>query len=95
MFSKRIALPYVLDQLGHVQRYEKASAQIVLVKQGRNDPDPVRADELLHQADQLGDEVLSVARPGRLHLIKNVARRFEDDLLRPVLTCQVLQVNPA
>ena len=78
---------------GHVEGNDEATFQLILIKQGRRDRDSVRADELLDQPDQLSQQELFTARPFFLHLVVNIARRFEDDPLSTKLLPQTLKVN--
>ena len=59
----------------------------------RHDLNLVGRDELLHQPDQLRQQVFFVALPVGPHLIVQVARRLEDDLLLAIGAAQFFQID--
>ncbi len=74
-------------------RDDDPSAQIVRVELRRRDDDPIRLDDLLHQSEQLGQQVLLVALPSRFHLVVDVPCRLEDHLLESKDLTERFQVD--
>ena len=62
--------------------------EVVLGEEGWNNADSIGADELLHQADQLREQVFLAPLPVLLHLVIDVARRLENNPLGTKLAGQ-------
>ena len=85
----------MLNDAAHVERDDESAAQVVLVEERRGDADAVGADELLHNADELGQQNLAVAPPGGFHLVEDIPRRLEDDALGAEFLRQAFQCDAA
>jgi hypothetical protein len=90
-------LPYA-PALGHPARLSGRAevvrhvawflGEVVLGEEGWNNADSIGADELLHQADQLREQVFLAPLPALLHLVIDVARRLENNPLGTKLAGQ-------
>ena len=62
-------------------------------KSSRNNGDAVGANELLNEANELREQRFLAACPVFLHLVVDIARSFEDDLLGAKFTREAIKID--
>src|SRR5258708_3885115 len=83
----------MLNNFAHEQGDNDPTTQIVLVEQRWIDNNSVTLDESFDQPDQLGEQVIAVALPSCLHLVKDIAGGRKNDLLSAEALAQFLKVD--
>src|SRR5208282_3939775 len=90
---KANGFPDVLNDLGHVESKQDATAKVVLAEEWRRDGDQAASEVILGDADELGKEEFAIAFPSGLHPVIDFGGSLKNDALHALLFTELLQID--